>query len=155
MNKFISGKLGEVLAFARIGNDTLKKGKKGFVSILGQKRFRGMEIVFMGLEEKVLAIAQEQKVAADVNKEAEKTQKKVMKMRNTYIGQKWDEESELLEWMGFYTGASLVHWKLISGAAQAAKIRALITASKEAIEFYGTLFIVDEKTLKKIGAAEV
>ena len=155
MNTFISDKMGEVMAFAVIGSDTMKKGKKAFRKMLNQADIDTMENIFDGLEEKIFTIAAEQDVVKEVEKQAKETGKKVTKMRDTYIGRNWDEESELLEWMGFYTGASLVHWKLISGAAKELGIKDLEKLSKQAIDFYNALFVSDEKTLREIGAANV
>ncbi len=143
------------MAFARIGSDTLEKGKESFLKMLDQGGFSNMEKTFKDLEKKVREIAKEQDVEKEVEKESEETEKKVTEMRDTYIDGKWNQESEVLEWMGFYTGASLVHWKLISGAAESMKFEELMTVSRQAIGFYNNLFVSDEQTLKNIGASSV
>lgn len=130
MNKFIAGKMGEVLAFARIGADTLTKGKKGFAKMLKKSEIQFIGRFFKTLEAQVLILAKEEGAVAGVEKEAAKAQKKVTTMRNTYIGRKWDETDELLEWMGFYTGAALVHWYLIAGAAKASRLTDLLESQQ-------------------------
>jgi hypothetical protein len=155
MNTFISEKLGEVLAFARMGSDTLEKGTKCFLKMMPKKDFERMEMMFKELGMKVAAIAEEGGVMEDVGKEADKTGEKVTKMRDTYLKGVWDDESDLLEWMGFYTGASLVHWRLIQGAAKKMKFDDLAQVARQAVGFYDALFVSDEATLEKIGAAGV
>jgi hypothetical protein len=152
MNIFVAGKMGEVLAFARIGADTLRKGRKGFAKMLTKDEVQSMAKFFKTLEKQVLLLAREGDATEEVEEEASEAQAKIIKMRNTYIGRKWDEANELLEWMGFYTGAALVHWYLIAGAAKALHFKDLSKVSREAIDFYTSLFVSDEKKLHRIGA---
>lgn len=154
MNTFISQKLGEVLAFARIGDDTLKKGREGFLKMLDEKEMEGLNGKFTELGNKVADFASKEGVGDEVEKEAKETEEKVRKMRDMYIDGNWNEESEVLEWMGFYTGAALVHWYLISGAGKSLGLSELESISKEAIEFYNSLFVTDEKTLQGLGASQ-
>jgi hypothetical protein len=155
MNEFVSKKMGEVLAFARSGRDTLEKGEEAFLKLLDQEEIDEINEAFDELESRVVALAEEQEVIDDVEEGAEETLEKVTAMRDTYLDGSWDEESELLEWMGFYTGASLVHWRLIAGAAGALQFEELEKVSRDAIEFYTGLFVSDEETLQEIGAESV
>ncbi len=155
MNTFISHKLGEVIAFAEIGTDTLKKGQKGFAKMLDEKEIDDMKKMFSKLEKRLGEIAKEQGVEKEAKKKAAESKEKIIKMRDMYIDGKWDVVSELLEWTGFYAGASLVHWKLIAGAAKTMKFEELETVSRQAINFYDKLFVSDEEKLQKIGAERV
>jgi hypothetical protein len=155
MNEFIETKIGEVLAFARIGKDTLTKGKEGFMKILDQEKMDSLDKEFTELEQKVSTFAAEHDVTDKVEESAKETSEKVTSMRDTYIDGNWDESSEVLEWTGFYTGASLVHWRLVNGAAKSLKMADLESLGKEAIDFYSSLFSSDEKFLANIGAKSV
>jgi hypothetical protein len=150
MNTFVAGKLGEVLAFARIGSDTLEKGKKGFAKIMDEDRIDGAQLAFDDLEEAIEAYAAAKEVSEKVAASAKEAEKKITDMRDTYIDGKWDEESEVLEWMGFYGGAALVHWHLLAGASENdADLKKL---SATALTCYSSLFVSDEKMLREIGA---
>ncbi len=157
MNEFLQKKLGEVLAFARLGSDTLDKGREGFVQIMQPQELDTLKERFNNLEQKVAGFAAQEDVTQKVEESASKTQEKVSSMRDTYIGDSWNESSEVLEWMGFYTGASLVHWYLVQGAAQQGasvtpSLNTLGDIASEAIALYGSLFSADEKFLQGIGA---
>ena len=155
MNEFLETKLGEVLAFARIGTDTLEKGKAGYEKILSEDDIKKLSASFNGLEEKVTSLIAKENVTEQVEEHAKETQDKVTDMRDTYIDGEWDESDEVLEWMGFYSGASLVHWYLVNGAAESLSLSELRDISTEAITVYRSLFSADEKFLHAIGAKGV
>jgi len=154
MNTFIAGKMGEVLAFARVGIDTLTKGREAFLKIFDASVLDAAADELKKLEASILALAKNEGRAEKVESGAQETANKVTKMRDTYLGGKWNEASEVLEWMGFYTGAALVHWYLLSGAGKAHGPAQLEELSTEALRFYTSLFAQDEKLLAKIGASE-
>jgi hypothetical protein len=155
MNEFILEKLGEVLAFARVGKDTLAKGETALRKVVNDKKIAKMVKELDNIERSVIAFALDKDGLGAVETKAEESSATLTDMRNTYVKNKWDENSEVLEWMGFYTGASLVHWYLLSGAGKKLKQAELKKISTHAIDFYTSLFVTDEKLLAKIGAATV
>ena len=155
MNEFIQRKLGEVVAFARIGSDTMTKGEEGFSKILSEEDIEDLKRTFNDLENRLLSIAESEDVLSEVEADSRETEEKVLSMRDTYISEKWDDESELLEWMGFYNGAALVHLHLIYGAAETLGFEELLFIARDALEFYQSLFVSDERTLQDIGGASV
>lgn len=154
MQEFIEGKLGEVLAFARLGSDTLQKGAAALSEVFDEKMLAEAGEAFDTLAENITNIASEESAGEAVESAAEETLSKVSDMRDTYIDNKWNESSEVLEWMGFYTGAALVHWYLIAGASNALGLEKLLALSQEAIALYSNLFAADERLLADIGAAQ-
>jgi len=113
INEFIAKKLGEVLAFAEVGIETLERGQEGFASVLGKSAPEKM------LETNKEHSALLKKIAADDKQfgsvtlaKSIKTGEKLRKMRDLYVGDEWDNGVELLEWSGFFEGAALVHWQL-------------------------------------------
>ncbi len=91
----------------------------------------------------------------EVEASADETDEKVRDMRDEYIGGEWEEADEVLEWTGFYTGAALVHWHLIQGAAEAMDHMSLRELATDAIDFYNGLFVKDEDILHTIGEKAV
>jgi hypothetical protein len=122
------------------------------VKILNEETLQKLASEFQRIEEGVLSIASTEEVSGLVEEGATKTFDKVTRMRDLYIEGHWDEDSEVLEWMGFYTGASLVHWYLVAGAGKALASSSIESASRDAIAFYRSLFSADETYLQKIGA---
>ncbi|HRH26181.1 MAG TPA: hypothetical protein PLF31_01775 [Candidatus Paceibacterota bacterium] len=151
MNTFVAKKIGEVLAFARVGKDTSKKGEKGFVEVLGEECHKDTIKQFGELEKRIVAISEEHGVTSVVEEKAKKTTEKVTAMRDVYVGDKWDDAGELLEWSGFYVGAAIVHWKLVHGAAKALTFEDLERLSKQSIDFYTSMLDSVGKMLEKIG----
>lgn len=154
MNIFIEKKLGEVLAFTRLGADTMKKGRKGLLKIERAGNIKKMDKTFAGFEKEILRVIK--KIGSEgsviqVEKNSKKTLAKLRKMRDTYIKGRWDEEAEILEWLGFYTGASLVHWRIILGAGKSLSSPQLSSLARKAVKFYEGMFVTDERILEKIG----
>ncbi len=132
-NEFVAKKLGEVLAFSSISNDTLEKGgtplqeKIGFESITEireKNTIHGDELKKLAQENGVLEIMQ---------KKADETIEKIGAMRALYIGDKWENPVEVLEWFGFLEGATIVHWGLVRGAAQTLNHETLLMLAEEAV----------------------
>lgn len=147
--------MGEVLAFARIGTDTMEKGEDGFSKLLSEGDIEDLKRAFNDLEHRIMAVAEADNALEEIEADSHAPEEKVLVMRDTYIGENWDDESDLLEWMGFYVGASLVHWHLIYGAAEALGFEELLAVARDAVDFYRTLFVSDERTLQDIGSASV
>lgn len=113
MNEFMEKKLGEVLAFSLVGQDTINKGKDALSTIIEPEKLETYR-------KRLVDIAAEiGEVATEITRaKCEKTSTKLKKLRDIYVGDEWDNPTEVLEWAGFFEGAAIVHWFLILGAAQ-------------------------------------
>jgi hypothetical protein len=109
MNEFTAKKLGEVLAFASIGIET---------SVFGGEGVDGYVSSLSTIKDSIHAIADRAGVLELVMMKLEKTGEKLRKMRDMYVGDEWDNPTELLEWSGFFEGAAVVHASLLQGAAE-------------------------------------
>ena len=152
INEFIAKKLGEVLAFAEVGIETLERGQEGFASVLGKSAPEKM------LETNKEHSALLKKIAADDKQfgsvtlaKSIKTGEKLRKMRDLYVGDEWDNGVELLEWSGFFEGAALVHWQLVLGAAQGIKNKDLEKLAREASLFHEAFLKTAGDFLHKTG----
>lgn len=118
MNEFTARKIGEVLAFAQVGGESLAKGKAGFVEAFGADAFAKAQSENMGHAEEIMRISQNEAVRETVLAKAEKTAAKLRAMRELYLKEDdWQDATELLEWSGFFEGAAIIHWTLVAGAA--------------------------------------
>jgi hypothetical protein len=82
---------------------------------------------------------------------AEKTGEKLMKMRDLYVGDEWDNATELMEWSGFFEGAAVVHWALVKGAAEALNDEGFIMLAQEGVNYHYELLELAESELGSIG----
>ncbi len=152
MNEFAAKKLGEVLAFNRVGTETLEKGRAALVEALGEEKILDMEEKNRIHGEEVMRIATEAGVIDTTLAKADKTGEKLTQMRDLYVGDQWDNATELLEWSGFFEGAAIVHWGLIKGVAEAINDENLMTLAEESVNWHYELLEMAEGQLETKGA---
>jgi hypothetical protein len=130
MNEFVAKKLGEVLAFSRIGLECKERGGAAFSEALADmgERFSSELTDF--------ASAIESRANEITTTKAEKTTEKLRGMMEAYIGDEWDNPTELLEWLSFFLGSAAAHWSLVRGAAEATSDSGLADVGERAIGFY-------------------
>jgi hypothetical protein len=152
MNEFVAKKLGEVLAFNNVGNDTLARGKSALIEALGEEKYMDMEEKNRIHGEAVIKVATEARVIDTTLAKAEKTEEKLKKMRDLYVGDQWDNATELFEWGGFFEGAAIVHWNVVKGAAQALNLSDLLILCEEGINWHYEVLEISEGELEQRGA---
>jgi hypothetical protein len=152
INEFVAKKLGEVLAFNRVGTDTLEKGRAALVAVLGEERILDREEKNRIHGEEIIRIATEGGVIDITLAKADKTSEKLMKMRELYVGDQWDNATELLEWSGFFEGAAMVHFALVRGAGEGLNNETIITLANEGVNYHYDLLEQSESELGTIGA---
>ena len=145
MNEFVSKKLGEVLAFTNVGQQLVDRGGEALVEALGEETVKNYSAHLVAQQEKLKSLANE-----ITHQKATATGQKLMGMAETYIGDQWDNPTELLEWLGFFEGAALVHWHVIAGASRhTAEVGAL---SQSGIELHDEILRRVRDGLEEIGA---
>ena len=129
MNEFVAKKLGEVLAFVRIGQEMFERGGQALQEAWGEEKSVGFETIL-----KTQAVELEEMANEATMNKADATTTKLRGMMEAYIGDEWDNPTELLEWSGFYLGSAIVHWALVEGAASELASAQLTNLAKAAIE---------------------
>ncbi len=152
MNEFAAKKLGEVLAFNQVGNDTLSRGRDALIKALGQEKFDDMEEKNRIHGEAVIKVATEAGMIDTTLAKADKTGEKLKAMRDLYVGDQWDNATELLEWSGFFEGAAIVHWNVVKGCAQTLTSDDLLILCDEGITWHYELLEMAESELETEGA---
>ncbi len=120
MNDFTAKKLGEVLAFSRVLAATLDRGGDALSRVMPEDLLENARTtnqrLMSALEEEEAYSAVRDAILA----KAEKTQIKLTDMQNLYLtsDEDWNDPAELMEWLGFFEGAAIVHWRLVVGAAR-------------------------------------
>jgi hypothetical protein len=72
-------------------------------------------------------------------------------MRDLYIGDEWDNPTEVLEWSGFFEGAALVHWAVVDGAAKTLDLADLEKLAGEGQDYHHKMLHDIADMLRKIG----
>lgn len=151
LNEFSAKKLGEVLAFCRVGIETLVKGRNALSPILPV----GDTIALLQEDEKkIMSLADAYAVAEIVTTKAGATGEKLKAMRDLYVGDEWDNPAELLEWSGFFEGAAIVHWGLVLGVAETKADEVIRDLASQAIRTHETLLAKAKEELRTIGTTK-
>lgn len=150
MNEFVGKKLGEVLAFSRLGVELFERGETALKTVFEDydrvvENFRKQA----GEVEQAAAGGEVAGITAD---KAEATLGKLRGMMVTYIGDQWDNPAELLEWMGFFEGAAIVHWRLVEGAASELENDALHELAQFGVNLHDGLLTRAQEAITQIGA---
>lgn len=151
MNQFTAKKLGEVLAFTTMGLEILSRGRQALVKILGQNSVDALTKMTLEQQENIQDIAEQKNILEAVEKKAQGTEEKIRQMQSLYLQDKWDDESELLEWLGFFEGAALVHWKLVEGVAQHADDSYLSRIVNKGLTMHQALLFKVSEAIKRVG----
>jgi len=140
MNEFQAKKLGEILAFETLSAQFFEKTKGTLKEKFSEESLN--EII----EKNTLRTAKIKEISEINNAseitipKSEKTIQKLIQMQDKYIGDEWDNPAELLEWLGFFEGAAIVHLKLVEGMAEKIENEELKTLTKEAVESHHDFF---------------
>ncbi len=138
-NEFTAKKLGEVMAFARVGEEIFERGRSALETIFSK---HGVNQILHDISTHLVSIetlSQELGTEEITAQKCEKTKEKLEKMMELYVGDEWDNPTELLEWLGFFEGAALIHWKLVQGAGDALQHVDTKKLSTAAIAFHQKL----------------
>lgn len=151
INEFTAKEIGEVLAFTRLGNDTITRSHNALVQKLGQENVQDMIDRNSLYEQEFIRIATDGAVIDITLAKADKTQEKLSQMRDLYIGDQWDNATEILEWSGFFEGAFIVHLALVKGSAETLGDESFITLATEAISYHYEMLELVETELSSVG----
>ncbi|MDB5204009.1 MAG: hypothetical protein JWP09_37 [Candidatus Taylorbacteria bacterium] len=151
MNEFTAKKLGEVLAFAKIGNETIVKAMTVFEELFSKTEIDGFIAKNNAHAEALVAFAKAQNVSEIVLPKSEKTGAKLVAMRDAYVGDEWNNPSEVFEWWGFFGGAALAHWNLVKGVGETLNDDVLTALAFDALGFHESLYNASTGLLSDIG----
>lgn len=151
MNQFVGKKIGEVMAFSKVGQETLERGN-AIADVFGQDTVDSMKRVLAEHYDQLLAVAGDQ--AETATTKAEATGKKLQTMRDMYIGDEWDNPVEIMEWLGFFEGAAIVHCELVKGAAEGLEHEELENVATAIGQIHYDALDLVKSGLRKTGATK-
>lgn len=140
MTEFSARKLGEVLAFARVGADTIERGRAALEETFGAEGVDALLAANLEHAEAIEGMAADAGMAEATLAKSEGTTAKLKQMRDLYVGDQWDNPVELMEWNGFFVGAAIVHWALVKGAAEGMGSDAMKALADQALGFHNATF---------------
>lgn len=150
MNEFVGKKLGEVLAFSRLGIELFERGEDALRTVF--EDYDKTMKAFGKQASEIQQVATDGGVSDTALAKAEATGSKLRGMMETYIGDEWDNAAELLEWMGFFEGAAVVHWRLVEGAAGALEDDSLHELAQFGVNLHDGLLTRAQKAITQVGA---
>ena len=151
MNEFTAKKLGEVLAFAEVGKETFERGLTAFSEIHGSDETAKLIEESNAHAEELKILADTEGVSEIVMKKLDATGTKLRAMRDMYVGDQWENPTELLEWSGFFEGAAVVHWSLVKGASIGISHTELQKLADKVMDFHQKLLDISTKKLFEVG----
>lgn len=113
-----------MLAFCDLGIETFERARSVLEPAFGKGEYQAFLDDLKSDKERIEVMADNKSVLSEVTAKAERTSEKIRTMRDTYVGDRWDELPEVLEWLGFFEGAAIVHFSLIEGIEETEDIGA-------------------------------
>ncbi len=148
MNQYLTNKVGEVLAFAQVGSETLGKGKEALESVFRQEDLKVFYNAGEEHAEKIREICQEAGILEQAQDKASSTGNKLRSMRDLYLKDEWEDPAEILEWLGFFEGAAIIHWALVEEGAKESESNGLQDLAEQGLEYHRDLFTHVEKAIR-------
>lgn len=120
MNEFTAKKLGEVMAFINVGAEQFLQAETALVSVLGQDFVALANETYTEHKKVLNQIAEKSDLKEVILTKADKTGLKLTAMANLYMQkpEDWQDSAEVIEWLGFFEGGAIVHFKLAEAAAE-------------------------------------
>lgn len=108
-------KIGEAIAFSRVGEDLFIRAKSALISGFGEawyeESLKDMLQNREELDELVRSFGEDSFV---VEEKAGRTTAKIESMQSIYLSDDdWSDLDEVVEWMSFWVGGSIVHWAVL------------------------------------------
>lgn len=108
-------KIGEALAFSRVGEDLFIRAKGALVSGFGETWYEvNLARILTSRENLESLFRSFGDDASVVEEKAGRTTAKIESMQSTYLSDDdWSDLDEVVEWMSFWLGGAVVHWAVL------------------------------------------
>lgn len=125
-------KIGEALAFSRVGEDLFIRAKGALVSGFGETWYGSKLKEIIEAREGVDGLVRSfEDGSAVVEEKVAKTTEKIENMQSIYLTEDdWNDLDEVVEWMSFWVGGAIVHWAVLERSFKALNV-------SEAIALWG------------------
>jgi hypothetical protein len=144
----------EVLAFSITGLSLFEKGESALQEVF-QDQYKEIVTTFSKHADAIHTLSEELNIDEITIPKSEKTKEKLLSMANMYVGDEWDNPAELMEWLGFFEGAAIIHWQLVLGAGEGLSHEKIKSLSTDAITFHQTLLSTISQLIKTYAQEKV
>lgn len=151
MTEKIAKKIGEAYAFSEVLNNLKEANGAVITDLVSEEIATKISSATESHKTQLLEVISSGELAEIVTTKAAKTGAKITEMGEFYVGDDWDDAAEVLEWLSFFVGAAIIHWRLILGAAKKMEHAEFEKVSAEGVEFYEKVFEVLKTRAEKIG----
>lgn len=152
MNDVTADSLGEVLAFAEAGLDTIERYHEGLLGELDQGQYTALADRLQEQNDEIKDLADANQQLAAVLTSAAFTVVKLHAMRDEFMGDDVESTTRLYKWLGLLCGGAIAHWAAVRGAGLSLNNAAITDLAERALAFYlGWLEYIDlyEQTVGK------
>lgn len=136
MREFGARRLGNVLGIERVGLDTIEKAREVFDEVFGNDKTSRMVLAMRHHAELLDRIIIDSGVSENSINESNLFINKLFQMRDLYVNDAWNSPVRISEWIGFFNGAALIHWKILRGVAEKEENDELKELSLKCLGFY-------------------
>jgi hypothetical protein len=150
MDERMARKMGELKAFCMLGQELFQKGETALETAFGKEKVGEVISLLAKHQQEIETYMHATEFFDAMNEKAEKTRNKVGGMAETYIGDAWDDPTELCEWLGFFEGAAIVHFSLVYGKAEKAHVSEVMELAKSGMELHQNLLSDVTKTIQTL-----
>jgi hypothetical protein len=149
MNDFVARKIGEVMAFTRVGQEIFDKAPE-LSTVLDAELIADAKSKLKSQYNGLREAAGDKKDVSETKADA--TSDKLRRLADTYVGEEWDNPVEVMEWLGFFEGAAVVHCALVKGAAETLENTDLASLAEEAGTLHHDFLHTVREALHRVGA---
>jgi hypothetical protein len=136
MDERMAKKIGELKAFCVLGQELFDKGGFALETAFGKEKVAEIIDSLKENQKDIELFILTTEFANAMEEKAAKTIEKVGGMAQTYIGEAWDDPTELCEWLGFFEGAAIVHFSLVYGKAKKVLLSEVIELTQTGLELH-------------------
>ena len=154
INEFTAKKIGEVMAFCEVGIDTWKRASLTLSNTLSAEQVTNYIDINNAHLEALKKFIGENNISEITLTKQGKTVEKLTKMRDLYVGDEWENSTEIMEWSGFFEGAAIVHFALLNGCAQGLDNSNLMMICEEGLNFHGEILDLATSELESVGQSK-
>ncbi|MEX0910413.1 MAG: hypothetical protein WDZ73_01525 [Candidatus Paceibacterota bacterium] len=149
MNEFTAKKLGEVMAFINTGASQFLLATDALVEVLGQDFITEASEVYDEHKKALNQIVLQSDLKEVILTKAEKTEVKLKSMSDLYMQkpEDWQDPAEVIEWLGFFEGGAIVHFKLAEAAAEQLGLTEIIDFASKGVKWHQDFLLKLEQAI--------
>lgn len=140
MKESTAQKLGIILAYTNQAIDTIQKSRKSFEEFMSvesiDETISKSESLILSIT-KLIEAGSLLSVSEPIQKE---TADRLSTMRDSYLGNSFENKEKVFEWWSFFGGASLAQWNMVKGLAESVETDSFAGLAYDGLAIHESLF---------------